>query len=115
MDGEEGDFVTWLRVSTADAPENLFVLVRERESCVQALPCTDREHCSVLLLLEDDARLVGLAPFKRVATFVLVPCSAPASVMPTHVGARVRAWIASGQPWSEVARAEALSSSEGSE
>lgn len=111
MLGEDGDYVTWLRVEATGSPENLFLVVLERCGNVNLMPCTPREECNVLLLLEEHARLIGLSPFRRVATFVLVPCSAPAPVS-SHLGTRAQLWISSGETWSKVAQPHATTFSD---
>ena len=103
MIGEEGDYVTWLRSETAGAPENLFLVILEGSGDVNLVPCTPSADCNVLLLPAEHARLVGLSPFRRVATFVLVSGGAPAPVSP-HLGARARMWMSSGEAWSTMAQ-----------
>jgi hypothetical protein len=100
METEDEASVSWISASHPQEPDasQVFLLLREREwgARLVAAASPGAGRSSFAMLWDFTSRVGGLAPFRRVAHFVLVPSAASGALSP--LAARVRDWVA-GQPW----------------
>ena len=99
MNTEDDAEVSWLSVSGIGESDGcqVFVLMREDGGVrTAAAPPPTEAVAASALLWDSDARIDGLAPFKRVTNYVLVPQAVDTT--PSPLATRIAHWMG-GNPW----------------